>query len=193
MVGKELASADDVRPRHRPVNGAGVNLIWNTATNTPAIDQNFDGVADAITTGQPNLMQLNLSPGAQGVLLPATSLPLDLNNFGTTGTRYPDPDTNITYPDFNNPFLAVDTLVPNGTENPVRVITPSFHRPFLCGTPRPMAAGRSRPTPGILTRTRRLWSCSPTRSTWQSTAGKLPATAVQRFVTNKHRMGPGSE
>jgi hypothetical protein len=121
MFGRDMA----------PFSGPGVNLIWNNATNYPALDQNYDGFADNIATGVPNLMQLNFSPGAQGVLVPQASLPVDFNNFGTANNFYPDPDTNITYPDINNVFLASDTLVPNGTGNPVRVITPSFHRPML--------------------------------------------------------------
>ncbi len=131
MFGRDMA----------PFNGPGVNLIWNTTTNLPAIDQNYDTTPDTVTAGQPNLMQLNFSPAAQGVLLPTSSPPVDFNNFstdippfpGSTSGKgpFPDPDTNITYPDINNAFLASDTLVPNGLNNPVRVITPSFHRPML--------------------------------------------------------------
>jgi hypothetical protein len=121
MFGRDMAT----------FNGPGVNLIWNNATNYPAIDQNYDTYPDNIIAGQPNGMQLNFSPGAQGVLVLPANLPVDFNNFGAANNFYPDPDTNITYPDINNAFLASDTLVPNGTGNPVRVITPSFHRPIL--------------------------------------------------------------
>ena len=55
---------------------------------------------------------------------------LDFNNFPRSGISYPDPDVNFTYPDITSSFLASDTLVPNGLNNPVRVITPSFHRPM---------------------------------------------------------------
>ena len=55
---------------------------------------------------------------------------LDFNNYPKSNTSYPDPDVNFTYPDVTSSFLASDTLVPNGLNNPVRVITPSFHRPM---------------------------------------------------------------
>ena len=116
MFGRDMA----------PFNGPGVNLIWNTTANLPAIDQNYDTTPDTVTANQPNLMQLNFSPAAQNGNV------VDFNNFSPDVTVFPDPDTNITYPDINNAFLASDTLVPNGTNNyPVRVITPSFHRPML--------------------------------------------------------------
>jgi hypothetical protein len=115
-----------------PYNGPGVNLIWNTATNLPAIDQDYNGVPDTVTPNQPNLMQLNFSPAAQGGNL------LNFNSFSADVTAFPDLDANLTYPDINNSFLASDTLVPNGVNTPpnlpnlpVRVITPSFHRPVL--------------------------------------------------------------
>lgn len=105
-------------------NGQGINLIWNGATNLPAIDQNYDNAADAVTAGQPSLLQLNYSPGAQGSLV-------NFNTFSTNVPVYPDPDTNTTYPDRNSPFLSYDALIPNGTNAPIRVIIPSFHRPQL--------------------------------------------------------------
>ena len=121
-------------------------------------------------------------------MLPATSLPLDLNNFGTTGTRYPDPDTNITYPDFNNPFLAVDTLVPNGTENPVRVITPSFHRPFLLRNAAANGGGTVTPYTWYTDKNTAAMVLFPHREHLAvNSAGKLPANTsglyTQRFVS----------
>ena len=70
-------------------------------------------------------LQLNLSPAAQNAVL-------DLNNFPTAGSLYPDPDTNSTYPDINSAFLSYDALVPtvgSPTLPTWRLITPSFHRP----------------------------------------------------------------
>jgi hypothetical protein len=124
----------------QPFNGPGVNLIWNTTPATPfpgpapapAIDLNYDNIPDTVTAtgGQPNLLQLNFSPAAQGGNL------LNFNSFSSDVPVYPDFDANLTYPDNNNSYLAVDTLLPNGvypgtgTANlPVRLITPSFHRP----------------------------------------------------------------
>lgn len=91
---------------------------------------NYDGTPDTVTAGQPNLLQLNFSPAAQGGNL------LNFNSFSTDVPVYPDFDANLTYPDNNNSYLAIDTLLPNGvypgtgTANlPIRLITPSFHRP----------------------------------------------------------------
>lgn len=70
-------------------------------------------------------------PDGAGALTWKAATSLDLNSFPIAGTPFPDPDTNITYPDINSNFLASDTLVPNGTNYPIRVITPSFHRPML--------------------------------------------------------------
>ncbi len=176
MFGRDLA----------PYNGFGVNLIWNSTTNSPSVDQNFDGIPDdgtGIQLDNRAFAFMNLSPAAAapwqanttyvtgsfvtppgaatGLIYVATtagvssgsapSFPssagstvtdntvtwtavtsLDLNNFPKTGISYPDPDPNFTYPDINSAFLASDTLVPNGVANaPVRVITPSYHRPML--------------------------------------------------------------
>jgi len=114
MFGRDMAA----------YNGQGINLIWNGATNLPAIDRNYDNAPDVVTAGQPNLLQLNYSPGAQPTLV-------NFNTFSTDVPVYPDPDTNTTYPDRNSPFLSYDALIPNGTNPPLRVIIPSFHRPQL--------------------------------------------------------------
>src|SRR5262249_33440153 len=119
MFGRDMAT----------FNGQGVNWIWNTGTNQPSVDQNYDNAPDSplATVDTIPLLQLNLSAAAQG------PTPVDLNNFPAAGSLYPDPDTNTTYPDINSAFLSYDALVPNpGSPTlPTRVIIPSFHRPQL--------------------------------------------------------------
>jgi hypothetical protein len=166
-------------------NGQGINWIWNTTTNLPTVDQNYDNVPDDGTGVQPNnlaLLQLNLSPAAQAGTL------LDLNNFPAAGALYPDPDTNTTYPDLNSAFLSYDALIPNPA-NPAlltRVIIPSFHRPQL------LRNANSSPGPGSVTPA--TWYIDPgtvnlvmyphTEHVVINNSGV--ATATRRFVTGTH-------
>jgi hypothetical protein len=102
-------------------------------------------------TTQTNLLYIATTPGTSGGTEPtwpttvggtttdgtvtwtgATSL--DLNNYPYAGNQYPDPDLNATYPDINSAFLSYDALVPFTASTtapalPIRVITPSYHRP----------------------------------------------------------------
>jgi hypothetical protein len=172
-----------------PFNGQGVNVVWqsnagNPNVNRPAVDQNYNGLAEDGTTNpgsesinNSQFLQMNLSPAAQGTLL-------DLNNFPTVGTQYPDLDVNITYPDFNNTFLASDTLVPNGTNIPVRVVTPSFHRPILLRGLAPSATWYTAAT------TAPYVMFPHTSHLAIDSSGNVPSTSnginTQRFVSNTY-------
>lgn len=96
-----------------PFTGQGINVIMSNS-GAIAVDQNFDGSADA----DQNLLSLNHSRAAHGGTLPSA---LQQGNI-------PEPDVNYTAPDINNLFLAYDgyTLL-NGSWR--RVVIPSFLRP----------------------------------------------------------------
>ncbi|MGE3316427.1 MAG: hypothetical protein AB7O26_15025, partial [Planctomycetaceae bacterium] len=113
MLGRDFA----------PYSGEGVNLVWSGTG--PVVDRDFNGADDGAPAS--NLLAINLSAAARGGLLDLN----DLNNDGTTGDFYPEPDADYTAPDINSSFIAYDALVPSGTADPVRVIKPSYHVPQI--------------------------------------------------------------
>jgi hypothetical protein len=103
---------------------------------------------------QTNFLYIATTPGTSGATEPAWpalggtvtdgtitwigATSLDLNNYPystnpLTRNLYPDPDLNATYPDINSAFLSYDALVPAPASAspalPIRLITPSYHRP----------------------------------------------------------------
>ena len=188
MFGRDMA----------PYNGQGINVIWNSSTNQPAVDLNCDAVPDNGNSGQANnvsLLNLNLSPAAQGVLniTGATNALLDLNNFPNSGTPFPEPDTNTTYPDINSAFLSYDAMVPNGAATvanptggtPVRVIIPSYHRPQLLRNATSSLGGNVTPSQWYTDKATATLVMHPhAEHLVIDSNGNL--TTVQRFVTNAH-------
>ncbi len=71
MFGRDLA----------PYNGFGVNLIWNSTTNSPSVDQNFDGLPDDGTG-----IQLDNRAFAFMNLSPAAAAPWQANTTYVTGS-----------------------------------------------------------------------------------------------------------
>ncbi len=109
-----------------PYSGEGTNLAF--VGGLAVVDRNFDGVNDGAPASE--LLKINISGAAQP--LGANGNPIninDLNNDGTANDAYPEPDAGYTSWDINSPFLSHDALVPNGVNDPVRVVVPSFHRP----------------------------------------------------------------
>lgn len=95
-----------------PYSGQGVNLI-NDGSGNPVVDQNYTGGS----SGDPNLLNFNDSPAAHG------GIPANYED-------YPQPDVDYTYPDINSLFLGYRGYgIEETTNNPVRVIIPSYHRP----------------------------------------------------------------
>ena len=172
MFGRDMA----------PYNGPGVNLIWNNSTNYPAIDQNYDGFADTIATGQPNLMQLNFSAGAQAVLVPAREPAGRFQQF----CRQRQPLSRSRHEHHlsrhQQPVSGLDTLVPNGTGNPVRVITPSFHRPMLLRNAPAFGGGTVTPYTWYTDKNTAALVLFPHASIWRSTPSATFPTNSGRTV-----------
>lgn len=106
-----------------PFNGQGLNLVLNGSNLD--VDQNYDGSAD----GNASLLQVNVSPSAQG----------GETNARTLISNLPASDVDYTAPDINSFFLAYKAYVPGPTwstdKNDVQlVIIPSFHHPQILRT-----------------------------------------------------------
>ena len=113
-----------------PFSGQGVNVIWNggASTSRPSTRTITAFPTTESGTPQPNdaaLLQLNLSPAAQGSLL-------DLDDFPRGGNLcFPIRTPTRLIPISTVLFCPMTRMVPNTITPtvPTRVIIPSFHRP----------------------------------------------------------------
>jgi hypothetical protein len=106
-----------------PYTSGGVHLGSNNGL--PIVDQDFDGLADAVNASTPlgqQPLEFNDSAAANGGS--------SVRNL----TNWPDPGVDYTYPDINNLFLAYKGFSVDANGNTVQVIIPSFHRPQLLRT-----------------------------------------------------------
>jgi hypothetical protein len=135
----------------QPFSGKGINVTWRDKSlapvvpvGFPVVDMLFDGFNDADSDlidderdadngNNPEYLQylqINKSVSAQSDDFIYSSGAPERATYPAVSSDYdfvtaPDPDTDITYPDINNIFLAYDGIAPDGS----RVIIPSFHRP----------------------------------------------------------------
>lgn len=119
-----------------PYSGPGVNIIYDTGTGLPVVDNNYDGAND-----------MPASPLASGLNLVSSLAAWSGAPFGATeravnGIRslFPEPDVDYTYPDHNNVWLAYRgyAIRDNGAAAPpgtryerIPIFIPSFMRPAL--------------------------------------------------------------
>jgi hypothetical protein len=114
LVGRDVA----------PHTGSGMHVVLDSTTALPAIDNDFDGVQDAVPAGDPldplsNRMNFVDAMQAWGQLF-GNGVEGTLNTrrdyAGTNGM--PEPDVDYTYPDINHLFLGFKgwAVRDNGTE-----------------------------------------------------------------------------
>ena len=151
-----------------PFDGEGVNVALN-ATNGPIIDQQYNN--DGNPSGDASFINFNDAPAARGGTL------LDV-----VADR-PAPDVDYTYPDINSLFLSYDGSALDTSNNPSRVIIPSFHRPQYLRDSTGVAYTDWYQNSNTAARVMR----PHTEHVYMSPDGTAPG--VKRFITPSHPLG----
>ncbi len=95
-----------------PFSGQGIHVRM-AGNGLPFVDQNYDDSSD-----NSSLLELmDTKARDSGV------------NARALDASFPEPDADYTYPDINSTFLAFRGYAYDASNNPIRVIIPSFHRP----------------------------------------------------------------
>ncbi len=118
--GRYALLADLFGRDHRPFNGRGVNVVDLDGDGVPEVDQNYNGLADDGTAGEPDnrfLLKLNYSAAANG----------GLSDQASTGIgNVTSPDADYTAPDLNAAWLTYESWGLDDAGQPVRVVKPAY-------------------------------------------------------------------